>query len=493
METKQSHRRHRAVEMAENSAKDAPDVDMPNAQQLQQARRQSKEEVIEEQIQGYIKAPHYLEGKKEVDWKGIAITLLDRLRNGATTPYPALNGAQELKELRQDIKGLQETVKQIGHSYVAPTKGASSWAKVAALPGQNATTTRTARVAPPMRADRELTVRVADKAEAKALSQKTPAQILKELELKEPSLRQQLASARHLPSGDILLRTNDTMVKERLEKDQTWAGSLAGTAKVLRKSYAVLVHGVRTTLDTSKQELAVKQLERDNGRLHPGLEILRVAWPKRVTGSGKAHSSLIVETTSKAMANRLLDHGLVESHQEHTCEYFEKGSRVVMCFRCYKLGHRAYTCKNKEFCHKCGGEHNAERCGVREERKHCSSCAKEGHKPWQKSCPAKAAAQKRADEIFRNRPDRFHEGCGRSVSSSGASTLVATPELSPARGSTRAQEWVEVGPKRRRTQRSQSTGAADAQPALRRNGRPRDIDRAGKRADQGRIRFTASQ
>ena len=255
---------------------------------------------------------------------------------------------------------------------------------------------------------------------------------------------------------------------------------------------------MRTTLDTSKQEQAIEQLGKDNARLHPGLEILRVAWPKKVIGSGKAFSSLIVEVSSAAAADRLMDHGMIESHRECECEYFERGCRVTQCFRCFKMGHVAHNCKNKEFCHKCGKDHNPEKCTAAKERSHCAECQKEGHKPWQKTCPIRAETKKRADEVFRNRPYRYLANRGRSALGSSTTTAVASPARSHSPSRDGDESWTEViGAKRRRMQtprqRNEKATRDQKNSELKKPGRPTDIIRAAAQADQQRIPFTSSQ
>jgi hypothetical protein len=53
----------------------------------------------------------------------------------------------------------------------------------------------------------------------------------------------------------------------------------------------------------SNQEKTIERLIKDNARLHEDLEVLRIAWPKKVADSGKTHSSLIVEIAIKVMMN----------------------------------------------------------------------------------------------------------------------------------------------------------------------------------------------
>lgn len=207
-----------------------------------------------------------------------------------------------------------------------------------------------------------------------------------------------------------------------LEKNPQWAKGINTEAKVIRRTHAVLAHGVRTTIDTTKQEALIARLQEENKRLHPGLEIVRAAWPKNVVDSGKSHSSLILEVATAAMANRLIDHGVIESYRELDCEYFAKEARTIQCFNCHKFGHPAKLCRNPIFCHKCGESHDPNTCETTPERMHCAECAKEGHKPWMRRCPKWKETKEKVRGILKNRPLKYRED---------TRGQQATPTISP--------------------------------------------------------------
>ena len=57
--------------------------------------------------------------------------------------------------------------------------------------------------------------------------------------------------------------------------------------------------------------------------------MLRVVWPKKIIESNKAFSSLIVEVAFKLIANRLLNHDIIELNSEYNYVYFEKEYKVL--------------------------------------------------------------------------------------------------------------------------------------------------------------------
>ena len=85
----------------------------------------------------------------------------------------------------------------------------------------------------------------------------------------------------------------------------------------------MLVHGVRTkAINTENQQQAINTLAQQNHTLHPGLVIVRVAWPQ--AAQGKDYSSLVVDMYNPAAANQLLDEGLVKGADVKTCEIYHR-------------------------------------------------------------------------------------------------------------------------------------------------------------------------
>ena len=174
----------------------------------------------------------------------------------------------------------------------------------------------------------------------------------------------------------------------------------------------MLAHRIRTTFNTQDQATAIANLQNKNKGLHEGLEILRVAWPKKVIESNKSHSSLIIEVASEEIANRLIDGGIIESYKKHDCEYFEKGCRVLQYFNYFRFGHVARSCKNKPFYYKCGGTHTPDKYKSQPERIYCASCKDGNHKPWITVCPRWKKEKEIASEKFKNRLYRYPEPRG---------------------------------------------------------------------------------
>jgi ribosomal protein L24 len=96
---------------------------------------------------------------------------------------------------------------------------------------------------------------------------------------------------------------------------------LGTRARVLKPTYGVLVHGVRTekeNIDPSNQSEATEKIRTENATLHPGANITYVEWLTK-SGAKKPASSLVVEFTTKAQATRAIREGLVLSPCHHEC------------------------------------------------------------------------------------------------------------------------------------------------------------------------------
>jgi hypothetical protein len=75
--------------------------------------------------------------------------------------------------------------------------------------------------------------------------------------MRDPNQTTQIVAARQLKSGDIAIHTASTADAKLLnENPSAWVSSLGRRARVLKRTYGVLVYGVRTdkeTIDPSEQ------------------------------------------------------------------------------------------------------------------------------------------------------------------------------------------------------------------------------------------------
>ena len=259
-------------------------------------------------------------------------------------------------------------------------------------------------------------------------------------ELKERINRSKatVLGVRRLPSGDYTIHTSTVAAKVELEQSTGWLASIGKSAEVSRRVYSVLVHGVRTkAINTENQQQAINTLAQQNRTLHPGLVIVRVAWPR--AAQGKDYSSLVVDTYNPAAANRLLDEGLVEGADVKTCEIYHRNLRLRQCYKCQKYGHVATACRDQQCCAHCSGQHDTRQCRVAEDpaRARCGACHQRGHKAWDKSCSVRDRELNRLTAARMAAPGRFLVP---RVEASSTPSPTPTPTPTPAATLQRSQD-----------------------------------------------------
>jgi hypothetical protein len=218
---------------------------------------------------------------------------------------------------------------------------------------------------------------------------------------KEPKAATDKAVAmRHLPSRDyqVIMATEES--RKTLEKSESWLQAIAPSAKIKRTTYTIWAHGVRVqAVDASNQEEARATIRKMNERLHPDLDIVRVAWTKKTLLTGKRFGSLIVETGSIETANRLILYGLVHEGEIKPCERFIKEARIIQCIRCNQFGHTIKVCRNKMACGTCAEEHETKDYRRAVTARKCALC-KGNHPAWLKDYQYRIREVERTNSIL---------------------------------------------------------------------------------------------
>jgi len=221
-----------------------------------------------------------------------------------------------------------------------------------------------ARPAPPTEEEtalRQVKVRVNDPRERTALWTTANNTILRKLAAKEQETG--IMGVRKLPSGDVVVQLKDKEGKQSLVKRKQWLQEVAPSARIIPDLYPVLVHGVRISrVKTTNQKEAIQSLEEQNRKLHTGLKIARVAWPRGVHNSGKEYSSLTVFLSSPEAANEVITRGFMEGGEVKLAERFLTGYGLVQCFKCCSYGHIAKNCRAKTRCGHCSESHETRSC-----------------------------------------------------------------------------------------------------------------------------------
>jgi hypothetical protein len=265
------------------------------------------------------------------------------------------------------------------------------------------------------------------------------AQIVEEInKLKGSAVPGRVLAARRLPSGDILITADTAETKEQLESSSSWLPAVGQTAKVNRRRFTVLVHGMRTSaLDCSKPEEAIKELLGQNQHLRNRVEILHVRWPRKAVKLDKPVSHLVVDVASPAQANLLIDEGLLFHSELKDCELYHGDCRLTQCFNCQKYGHTARVCRSTQKCGACAalghGDHD---CALRGNPSalRCANCGL-GHPAWSSKCRIRREQVEKAQLAYSTRPRRFLLSTGSSQSASSRSSPLVGLHSRPSSSS----------------------------------------------------------
>ena len=218
-----------------------------------------------------------------------------------------------------------------------------------------------------------------------------------------------VVGVRKLPSGDMVIQLKDRDGKQALAGRRRWLNEISPSARIIPDLYPVFVHGVRISrVNTTNQKEAIRSLESQNSKLHTGLKIVRVAWPRGMGKTRKKYSSLTVFLSSPEAANAVINKGFVEGGEVKPVERFLTGCGLVQCFKCCLYGHIAKNCRAKARCGHCSESYETREC-AQKTKKSCAICKATGykttdHKAWDQLCPVRIAAREKLQTKLETRP-----------------------------------------------------------------------------------------
>ena len=116
-------------------------------------------------------------------------------------------------------------------------------------------------------------------------------------------------------------------------------------AQILRQTFPIVAHEIRKTLiDEGNQKAAIKKIQKDNSRLHPGLEIIQVKWLAFIARpyldkSIKIYSFLVIETASPESANRLITKEIIADYNLIFYNRWKHNGEIKQCFNYHEYDH----------------------------------------------------------------------------------------------------------------------------------------------------------
>jgi len=185
------------------------------------------------------------------------------------------------------------------------------------------------------RDEKRIVVRITNKEEVVALKEQTREEIAGRIQRSadEAQLNHKVVAVQKLKSGDLAIYMDSSAAKKDLEQSTDWVKSIAPGAAVSKRTWPVLVHGVRVAdFPPTAWEQHAKRMQDENTRIHPGLEIAKVRWLGRTIQ--KDFAPLLVEVATAEQANRLISEGLAISYDLKMVERFDPKCRIIQCFKC---------------------------------------------------------------------------------------------------------------------------------------------------------------
>jgi hypothetical protein len=243
-----------------------------------------------------------------------------------------------------------------------------------------------------------------------------------------------VVAIRRLPSEDMVVTMADEKARTSWLANRKWLATLGEGARVKIREFAVIAHGIRVNQVQGTQDERIEQVYKQNPRLQGTVDILRVAFSKRLIQSGCTTRPLIISVAEPEQANSLIDAGLIWHHELHDCEPFNGDCVVTQCFKCYKYRHVGYNCRNIQRCRHCAAlGHALNDCLGKEDRtKHqCVNCRGK-HQSWARECPERKKQTAAAQEAYIQRPVRYQVGAELPVRTRRTFVFDSAPAPAPA-------------------------------------------------------------
>ena len=104
----------------------------------------------------------------------------------------------------------------------------------------------------------------------------------------------EIVAIRRLPSGDMVLTMADEKARTSWLVDQKWLATLGEGARVKMREFAVIAHGIRVNQVQGTPDERIEQIYKQNPGIRGVVEILWVAFTKRLLQSSRTTGPLII-------------------------------------------------------------------------------------------------------------------------------------------------------------------------------------------------------
>ena len=148
---------------------------------------------------------------------------------------------------------------------------------------------------------------------------------------------------------------------------------------------------------------------KQNPRFVGTVDILQVAFTKKLIWSSRKTSLLVVLVTKPEQANRLIDTRFILSYELHSYELYNRNCIVTQCFNCFVYKHLARNYRNTTCCGSCKalGYTTNDCIGIKDSKRHrCIPC-KGNYQSWARECLVQKKQVVAAQAVYNIQPIRY--------------------------------------------------------------------------------------
>jgi hypothetical protein len=292
----------------------------------------------------------------------------------------------EVSEIKNQNADLQEEVRSLKTQLDTHSASAPSWASVAAggfnsEPGPSTRRSRTTTITTSTIPTKEPNcIRIStqpkqDNAEASGSTEGVHStftrylpttaantHIRNALANAEATKRVQIAGIATTKTGYVI-RFKDQQSMETARTNTEWLKRLGNGTKLAKPRFGVVVHRTPTEnieIQDDKQG-SINKIMEENDLAQRNYQIEDIAWLKCKDKPLGQHSSLGIWFDSAEAAEWTINNGLV-FEQRYIGSIVPYQMKEKRCYRCQRVGHLAWACREPPRCGYCAGNHERQQC-----------------------------------------------------------------------------------------------------------------------------------
>jgi hypothetical protein len=233
-------------------------------------------------IEAFVQSASWPERAKDA-WKHVKEAALSK------ADHDASDASKDIQELKTQVKGLTDLVKNISKHPAAPVSYADALrSKGSPLASGRPNSQRIQAI--PSRRARELVV--APRTETPTQKHRTSLELVRDINT-ATNESGDIVAARRLPSGDVLVAFQGGLEKQKWEARPEVLQAFGTGARFRTREYIVLAHSIQVkSVNQADQTRAIEAIYSQNPKLRGTIRIVRVGWSQKTLKSGKRLAAL---------------------------------------------------------------------------------------------------------------------------------------------------------------------------------------------------------